>query len=156
VPAGGEQPDQSKNPKFKHKLDFLSELKKWSLEKKPKKSIICGDFNIAPRKIDVWSHKQLSNVISHTSIERKSILEFQNSNNWVDLIENKIFPPECPFTWWSYRSKNHLISNKGRRLDHIWFSNDIKFKNIRVEIISETRSWEKPSDHVPILTEFSI
>ena len=156
VPAGGEIPDPNKNSKFKHKLDFLTELKEWSLREKPKKTIICGDFNVAPREIDVWSHKQLANVISHTFIERKSLKEFKESNSWVDIIEEKIFPPKHPFTWWSYRAKNHLISNKGRRLDHVWASNDLRFKEVSVKIVSETRGWERPSDHVPVLIEFII
>jgi hypothetical protein len=69
VPAGGDEPDREKNPKFGHKLDFLTEMRDWFRDTRPEKSILVGDLNIAPREDDVWSHKQLLKVVSHTPIE---------------------------------------------------------------------------------------
>jgi exodeoxyribonuclease-3 len=66
VPAGGDEPDREKNPKFGHKLDFLTEMRDWFRDTRPEKSILVGDLNIAPREDDVWSHKQLLKVVSHT------------------------------------------------------------------------------------------
>jgi exodeoxyribonuclease-3 len=55
VPAGGDEPDREKNPKFGHKLDFLTEMRDWFRDTRPEKSILVGDLNIAPREDDVWS-----------------------------------------------------------------------------------------------------
>lgn len=156
IPAGGDEPDPSINEKFKHKLRFIDELFSWSSKEKPKNCVICGDFNIAPREVDVWNHNQLKNVVSHTQIEREKLLNFKSSNNWYDTIESKNKECKNLFTWWSYRSRDYKISNRGRRLDHIWVSNNLINKIKQVKILKETRSWERPSDHVPIILELDI
>ena len=66
VPAGGDVPDRDKNEKFGQKLDYLTDMRDWFLAAPPKKSILVGDLNIAPREDDVWSHKKLLKVVSHT------------------------------------------------------------------------------------------
>src|SRR5205823_5495410 len=71
VPAGGDEPDISINPKFEHKLSFLDEMRGLT-ELHPgadERAIIVGDLNVAPLEHDVWSHKALLKVISHTPIE---------------------------------------------------------------------------------------
>ncbi|MBV8536158.1 MAG: endonuclease/exonuclease/phosphatase family protein, partial [Alphaproteobacteria bacterium] len=68
VPAGGDVPDPKANPKFAHKLRFLREQTAW-WEKQSKAGlprILVGDLNVAPFETDVWSHKQLLDVVSHT------------------------------------------------------------------------------------------
>ena len=153
IPAGGEIPDLEKNKKYKHKIDFLDELTSWSKKKKNRSSVICGDLNIAPLEDDVWSHKQLKNVVSHTLLERNKLIEFQKSGNWCDIIRKMLKPGENLFTWWSYRSPNFKKSNKGRRLDHAWVSDDLNDGIKKVSIFKEAREWERPSDHVPIIIE---
>ena len=73
VPAGGDEPDPDINPKFRHKLDFVAEMRavraEWGAAAA---SILVGDLNIAPLEHDVWSHKQLLNVVSHTPVETTS------------------------------------------------------------------------------------
>ena len=71
VPAGGDEPDPERNPKFAHKLKFLDEVTAWfAAERQDGRSMIAvGDLNIAPLESDVWSHKQLLTVVSHTPIE---------------------------------------------------------------------------------------
>ncbi len=71
VPAGGDIPDPAVNPKFAHKLGFLDEMRD-NLAIRPEKSeraILVGDLNVAPLEHDVWSHKQMVRVVSHTPIE---------------------------------------------------------------------------------------
>lgn len=153
IPAGGDIPDLEKNEKFKHKINFLDELSSWSNNKKNKSSVLCGDFNIAPLKEDVWSHNQLKNVISHTLLERKKLKEFQKSGKWCDTIREHIRQGENLFTWWSYRSSDFKKNNRGRRLDHIWVSDNLG-KNInKVLIYARSREWKRPSDHVPVMIE---
>mgnify|MGYP001231783821 CR=1 FL=1 len=156
IPAGGDIPNELINPKFKNKLDFLKILINWSKKIKPQNYIICGDFNIAPFEDDVWSHKQLKNVVSHTDIERKYLLKFLEAGNWNDAVRHHINPPKNVFTWWSYRSRDFRVNNRGRRLDHIWVSNDLHKKNYSTEILSHTRVLDKPSDHVPIVIKIDL
>ena len=56
------------NPKFGQKLDFIERMTRWS-EKLSEPTIIVGDFNVAPLECDVWSHKALLTVVSHTPVE---------------------------------------------------------------------------------------
>src|SRR5688572_12342604 len=71
IPAGGDIPDPKLNPAFAGKLRFVEEMQDWAnREKKNKRRMIAvGDFNIAPGEHDVWSHKQLLKVVSHTPPE---------------------------------------------------------------------------------------
>ena len=71
VPAGGDVPDPAINAKFAHKLAFLDEMQACEMLRPAvgERSIIVGDLNVAPLECDVWSHKQLLSVVSHTPIE---------------------------------------------------------------------------------------
>ena len=152
IPAGGDIPDAKKNAKFAHKLQFLKEVAAWQKrrQKSPRNMILVGDLNIAPLPADVWSHKQLLKVVSHTPVEVEALKQLQLSGPWIDAIRKKI-PPEKPvFTWWSYRSKDWTANNRGRRLDHIWTTEALKENITAVDIYQSARSWEKPSDHVPV------
>ena len=153
IPAGGDLPDTKLNPKFEHKINFLSEMKDKYFKGENRKTIIVGDFNIAPLPDDVWSHKALLNVVSHTKIETDLLSEIKKNGKWLDTFR-EIIPSGKLYSWWSYRARDWKVSNRGRRLDHIWASNDLKSKLSRVEIFSEARGWERPSDHVPILAIF--
>ena len=71
VPAGGDEPDPAINDKFAHKLAFVDEMAAWfgDERKAAGRTIVVGDLNIAPLEHDVWSHKALLHVVSHTPIE---------------------------------------------------------------------------------------
>ena len=86
VPAGGDVADRDENEKFAHKLDFLQEMKNNFIKKRVSKTIIVGDFNIAPLNEDVWSHKQLTGVVSHTPIEIDALQQVAMSGDFVDII----------------------------------------------------------------------
>ena len=153
IPAGGDLPDIKLNPKFEHKINFLSEIKDKFFKREQKKTIMVGDFNIAPLQDDVWSHKALLNVVSHTKIETDLLSEIKKRGKWIDTFR-EMKPSGQLYSWWSYRARDWKVSNRGRRLDHIWASQDLKSNLRKVEIFSEARGWERPSDHVPILAIF--
>lgn len=157
VPAGGDEPDPEINPKFRHKLDFLEEMKAIKADMGDGlSSILVGDLNIAPYENDVWSHKQLLKIVSHTPIETRTLIDLCSQGGWVDLMRKKIPEPQKIFTWWSYRAKDWASSNRGRRLDHIWSSPDLVPHMQEMEILTEARGMEKPSDHVPVIMHFDL
>ena len=123
VPSGGDVPDPDANSKFRQKLDFLATMTKWFVncgDKDANQFILVGDFNVAPLETDVWSHKQLLNVVSHTPVEVEHLERLRASQNWVDVAREHIPLEHKLFTWWSYRARDWRTSNRGRRLDHVW------------------------------------
>ena len=156
VPAGGDEPDIKINPKFEHKISFINEMKNYFLSDIKTNKILVGDLNIAPLEHDVWSHKQLLNVVSHTPIETETLLEIIQTGDWLDIMREFVPHNEKLYSWWSYRNRNWEISNRGRRLDHFWISKNL-FSRVRSGVIyKDARSWEKPSDHVPIIVDIDI
>lgn len=154
VPAGGDVPDRSVNPKFGQKLDFIDRMTRWSAGVRDQ-TVIVGDFNIAPLECDVWNHKALLDVVSHTPVEVAALDELQAAGKWIDLGRHFYPAPSRLHTWWSYRAKDWAASDRGRRLDHMWATEDIAAKAIAHRVHETCRSWNKPSDHVPLVTEFN-
>ncbi|MDE2341484.1 MAG: exodeoxyribonuclease III [Alphaproteobacteria bacterium] len=154
IPAGGDIPDSAQNPKFGEKLDFLKRMTDWS-SALAEPTIILGDFNIAPLESDVWSHKQLLDVVSHTPIEVAALEALQASHNWVDLGRRFIPAPQRYYSWWSYRAKDWAASDRGRRLDHVWVSPSIAHHARAHYVVEQARGWDKASDHVPLMTTFN-
>jgi exodeoxyribonuclease-3 len=155
VPAGGDIPDREVNVKFGQKLDFLERMTRWS-EDCACPTIIVGDLNVAPLECDVWSHKQLLNVVSHTPVEVAALTRLQASNDWVDLGRRFYPAPQRLHTWWSYRSPDWTRNDRGRRLDHMWATPDIAAQATAHKVHEPCRAWTRPSDHVPLVTEFTI
>lgn len=155
VPAGGDEPDRDRNPKFGQKLDFLARMTDWTASI-DRPTMIVGDFNIAPLESDVWSHRQLLKVVSHTPIEVETLARFRESHGWVDLGREFIRDPARYFTWWSYRAKDWKANDRGRRLDHMWASPDLAKQATSHRIREDARDWEKPSDHIPLITELAL
>jgi exodeoxyribonuclease III len=155
VPAGGDVADRDVNPKFGQKLDFLERMISWSGDLKDQ-TLLVGDFNIAPLESDVWNHKQLLDVVSHTPIEVDTLDRLQASHDWVDLGRHFVPAPQRLYTWWSYRAKDWTAADRGRRLDHMWASPELAKSATAHRVGEPCRSWEKPSDHIPLITEFTF
>lgn len=157
VPAGGDEPDRAINPKFAHKLDFIEEMKALRADAEAgTSSILVGDLNVAPLENDVWSHKQMLKIVSHTPVETEGLLEVIRAGGWLDLMRLNVPHTEKIYTWWSYRAKDWEAADRGRRLDHIWSSPDLGPALRRIDILREARGWEKPSDHVPVTASFDL
>ncbi|BCJ89339.1 exodeoxyribonuclease III [Terrihabitans soli] len=154
VPAGGDIPDPAANEKFAHKLAYLDEMRSWTKGSAHEKTILVGDLNVAPLPDDVWSHKQMLGVVSHTPAETDRMNAIIEEGRWVDAVRTKKPEPERVYTWWSYRAQDWEKSNRGRRLDHIWVSQDLGQRIGEIDILKPARSWERPSDHVPLVASF--
>ena len=159
VPAGGDVADVAENPKFAHKLNFLDEMSSCFApqgELTSDRRILVGDLNVAPHENDVWSHKQLLKVVSHTPVETERLDKLVIDGDWFDVVRAHIPVEEKLFTWWSYRSRDWRVSNRGRRLDHIWASKSLEGKSTKIEVVDTARDWERPSDHIPMMAEFDV
>ncbi len=155
VPAGGDVPDRETNEKFGQKLDYLTDMRDWFRRDRPEKAILVGDLNIAPREDDVWSHKQLLKVVSHTPMEVDHLTEMQLAGAWVDITRQDI-PEGQLYSWWSYRARDWDAADKGRRLDHVWATPDIANAGHSSRILRAVRGWEQPSDHAPVFATFDL
>jgi exodeoxyribonuclease III len=159
VPAGGDIPDPKQNPKFAHKLDFLRELESCFSKQRDKRNapiVLVGDLNVAPHENDVWSHKQLLNVVSHTPVETELLAAAKNAFDWLDVTREFIPLEKKIYSWWSYRNRDWAASDRGRRLDHIWVSQGLKGAVSDHAIMRELRGWSRPSDHVPVVATIDI
>ena len=156
VPAGGDIPDSQVNPKFAHKLDFLREMAATFETRSDRETpvVMVGDLNVAPLPNDVWSHKQLLDVVSHTPVETNLLAAVKASFDWIDVTREFVPHEEKIYSWWSYRAQNWEASDRGRRLDHIWTSPGLRGAVRNHTIFKKLRGWKAASDHVPVLAEF--
>jgi exodeoxyribonuclease-3 len=156
VPAGADIPDPAVNDKFAHKLDFVERMRTTYGARAKKKScpplLVVGDINIAPEENDVWSHRQLLDVVSHTPVETDGLKAILKEGKLTDIARARHKPEEKLYTWWSYRAADWKLSNRGRRLDHIWadFRAAPHVDIASYAIHTDERGGDKPSDHVPV------
>ncbi len=155
IPAGGDVPDPDENEKFAHKLQFLKEqINWWKGRGKAKKRILVGDLNVAPLETDVWSHKQLLDVVSHTPIEVDLLGQLQRAHRFVDAVRHFVPPAEKLYSWWSYRARDWRAADRGRRLDHVWVTPDLVPALKGAAVLKDARDWQQASDHVPVVVDF--
>lgn len=155
VPSGGDVPDAGVNPKFGEKLAYLAGMAGVGAGSHPLR-IAVGDMNVAPDEHDVWSHKQMQGIVSHTPVEIEALRNVQAAGAWTDVMRVLVPSPAKLYTWWSYRAKDWRTTNRGRRLDHVWASSDLAPKATSMTIVDATRDWPQTSDHVPVLVDFKI
>ena len=124
--------------------------------RKGRRRVTVGDLNVAPLEHDVWSHKQLLTVVSHTPVEVDLFGRMMAAMDWID-VPRKFVPPEKKlYSWWSYRNQDWRASNRGRRLDHILASPGLGDAIRSYRIDADLRDWEKASDHVPVMATFDV
>ena len=155
VPSGGPTPDPEVNDKFAHKLQFLSEMAAWGKREgvARRRRLLVGDLNVAPLETDVWNHKRLLRSVGHTPVESEHMAGVLDDSGLVDVARHFVPPSEPLYTWWGYRFKQSLEKNYGWRLDHVWVTGALAPALRTLRVAKETRSWDKPSDHVPVVLD---
>lgn len=162
IPAGGDIPDRELNPKFDHKLDFYERLTTAMAKRDPKAPLVLtGDLNVAPGEFDVWNHRHMSKIVSHTPIEIAAMEGLRTAGQFTDLVREAIPDPEKLFSWWSYRAADFRASNRGLRLDHIWITPGLRDAALQAgkaqaRVHDNVREWERPSDHAPVSADFTV
>ena len=125
VPAGGDIPDRAQNPKYGHKLDFIAEARAWFAApgrvgaqhpggdlKSPRWSTTCGAIS----NCSTWSATR----------RRRPRGCCWQATGFVDAVRHFVPAEEKLFTWWSYRNRDWRLSDRGRRLDHVWVTPDLQ------------------------------
>ena len=160
IPAGGDEPDPETNPRFAHKMEFLARIEAYFASRKVENAplVLVGDFNIAPYEHDVWSHKQLLKVVSHTPVETDALERIRLAGEFSDIARELVPMDEKLYSWWSYRARDWRKANRGRRLDHIWAAPAARDRALATgrdgfQIWEDVRGWEKPSDHAPVVLD---
>lgn len=163
IPAGGDIPDPGLNLKFAHKLGFYREMAQWYADHRPKprarkglRRVAVGDLNVAPLEHDVWSHKQLLKVVSHTPVEVDLFARMMAAMDWIDVPRRFVAAEHKLYSWWSYRNVDWRASDRGRRLDHVLASPALQHSLLGWRIEKEARGWPLASDHVPVLATFDV
>ncbi|MBL8701810.1 MAG: exodeoxyribonuclease III [Alphaproteobacteria bacterium] len=156
VPAGGDVPDAKANPKFAHKLEFLDHMAEyWGGADARAKRVLVGDLNVAPFETDVWSHKQLLDVVSHTPPETTRFAKILACHGWIDATRQLYPEPQPIYTWWSYRNRDWRASDRGRRLDHVWVTKPLGSRVRGIYVMKGARDWPQGSDHVPVVLDLA-
>ncbi|AEH44929.1 exodeoxyribonuclease III [Thermodesulfatator indicus DSM 15286] len=142
---------------FLYKLEFIYRLREYLdsyFDPDQDLLALCGDFNVAPEKIDVYDPELLAGHICFHERERTAI-KLLKEWGLVDTYRALHPDEKGAFTWWDYQF-GAFKANRGMRLDHIWVSRKLAQKLKKAIIDREPRGWKKPSDHAPVIAYFEL
>ena len=137
--------------RLEHKFKFMDDFQEYidALKRNHPRLVICGDYNICHRAIDIHDPVRNKNVSGFLPEERQWIDTFMN-NGFVDSFRH--FNPEPhQYSWWSYRA-NARNNNKGWRIDYNLVSENLKNKIKRAFMLPDA----KHSDHCPVGVELEL
>lgn len=140
--------------KYAFKLDWMRRLREFFDANYDRNTpvLVCGDFNVAPEERDVYDVRLWQGRILFSEPERAAL---QNIKEWGFTDAFRLHTDAGGhYSWWDYRA-GAFRRNLGLRIDHIWISDPLVARNTRTWIDTEPRKWEKPSDHAPVIAEFS-
>ena len=144
----GTSGDERQSFKYKWLDEFMIWLNK--LKKKQPKLILCGDYNIAHKEMDIHDPKGNKNSSGFLPDERKWMDKFFE-NGWVDTFR-EFHPEPHRYSWWSQRFPSVRLQNKGWRIDYINITDSLK-KNLKdADIFPEV----KHSDHCPVYLDIKV
>ena len=131
--------------RLEYKFKFMKDFKEYidDLKIRYPKLIICGDYNICHKEIDIHDPIRNKNVSGFLPQERQWLDKFINSG-FIDSFRHLNSEPHN-YSWWSYRA-NSRVNNKGWRIDYALVSESLK-KNINNSFILNS---VKHSDHCPV------
>jgi exodeoxyribonuclease-3 len=144
-------PSGTSDARLAFKLNYMDEFLNYvnNLKQKHPNLVICGDYNICHRPIDIHDPVRLKNVSGFLPVEREWLTKFIDSG-FIDSF--RVFNKEPhQYSWWSYRGRARE-RNKGWRLDYNMVSKPLGNKITRAAILSDAVH----SDHCPVLVELDI
>jgi exodeoxyribonuclease-3 len=138
--------------KYRFKLEWMGRLRALFDEqyKRSEAVLLCGDFNVAPDERDVHDPALWQGRILFSKRERAAL---EHIKGWGFEDAFRLHTEEGGhFSWWDYR-QGSFRRNAGLRIDHIWVSQPLAARSTATWIDTEPRTWERPSDHTPVVTE---
>jgi exodeoxyribonuclease-3 len=141
--------------KYAYKLRWLGLLKQYLsrvLAENPAVNV-CGDFNIAPENKDIYTDKSRDSHIMSSPTERAA-LQAVLSLGLADAFR-KFTEDGGHYSWWDYRAGS-FPKNLGWRIDHHYLSPALYERATSCVMDIEPRQWEKPSDHIPVVVEYTV
>ncbi|MEX2495117.1 MAG: exodeoxyribonuclease III [Woeseia sp.] len=141
--------------KYEYKLGWLAALQSYLAAEMAlhDRLVVLGDFNIAPADADVYDPVAWGEDIHCSPGERAALQEIFKLG-LVDIFR-KFEQPEKSFSWWDYRA-GRFRRNAGLRIDLILASPALADRCTTSYVDREPRTWERPSDHAPVVAEFSL
>ncbi|MCI0517993.1 MAG: exodeoxyribonuclease III [Woeseiaceae bacterium] len=141
--------------KYEYKLKWLAALRDYLAAelKQYDKLVVLGDFNIAPEDRDVYDPVKWGDDILCSPDERKALRKLLELG--LSDVYRQFEQPAASFSWWDYRAAG-FRRNAGLRIDLILASAAMARTCSGSRIDREPRTWERPSDHAPVLAEFSL
>jgi len=139
--------------KYEFKLDWMKRLRSFfDHNYQPDTSVLlCGDFNVAPEDRDIHNPKLWQERIMCSTGERAALDEIKR---WGFTDSFRLHHDEGgQFSWWDYRA-GAFRRNMGLRIDHMWATKPLAARSKNTWIDIEPRTWERPSDHAPVVAEF--
>jgi len=150
VPNG----ESVESDKYRYKLAWLAKLTDWlrAEQRDHPRLVVLGDFNIAPEPRDVHDPKQWEGRVLFSQPEREAFHQLLAGGlcDTFRLYEQ----PDKSFSWWDYRMQG-FRRNHGLRIDHILASDMLCKTCTGSRIDKGPRAHERPSDHAPVVAEFS-
>ena len=143
IPSG-----EAEGPKYEYKMDFLEDFLVWinELRKERPNIVVCGDYNIAHKPIDI-NHPERQVGVSGFLPEERAWLDQWEASGMVDTF--RMFDPSPEkYSWWSFRAASRA-RNVGWRIDYHWVSEPLKERVSDAKILNEVVH----SDHCPVSLE---
>lgn len=140
--------------KFTFKLEWIARLRRYFDQNfsTGDKVVLCGDLNVAPHESDVWNPRMWQNKTHFSKPEREALRDLKKWG-FVDVFRQ--FNDESgEYSWWSH-FHHDFEKNRGLRIDHIWTSPPLAESCRDCWIDKRPRAFEKPSDHAPVIADFS-
>lgn len=140
--------------KYRYKLAWLARLRAW-LDRTSSPSqpvILCGDMNVAPEDRDVHDPAAWAGQVLCSPSERAAL---RHVLDWglEDVFRHHV-PDGGHYSWWDYRGVS-FFRNHGLRIDHVFATRSLMARSTRCEIDRNERKGQNPSDHAPVIAEFS-
>ena len=139
--------------KYRFKLEWMQRLRRFFDEHydRGERVLLCGDFNVAPEERDVHDPAAWE---GHVLFSRRERAALEHVREWGFADAFRLHTGEGGhYSWWDYR-QGSFRRDAGLRIDHVWVSEPLAQRSKETWIDKEPRSWERPSDHTPVVAVF--
>jgi len=140
---------------YAQKLDFLAAAAErvHAIRAAGTPLVVAGDMNVAPADLDVYDPAAFAHETHVTPPERAALAAVAEAGGLHDAFR-RLHPDDQQFTWWDYRA-GHFHKGLGLRIDHALVSDELAARLVRAGIERPYRKGPRPSDHAPLVVEWT-